>query len=181
MELGKGLGKTIASISVFALCAAYRIVRVVICPLALFGACAWTAMALADSSLAYLATGGLTSLGALILYVTVLFVLVTLIVACLAVCHLPNVAVGEAFQAMSYQLPNFLMLLYATSIILATCSGLTGMGPFRFGKLSIALTILIVALFALLVRRTKKPSSQEPEGTAGEEGSIPLDGESPLS
>jgi hypothetical protein len=160
VELVRAFGRTLAAILIFGVVATWRVMLTVALPVAFLIAGALVAKALADSSLTYILsdrwTKGWAELLKAVLYAGMLFLLGIIIISFLVRCHPSSVVVKEGFQAFSYHLPNFLLLLYVTSIILSLLSWATKAGPFRFGLLSIILTAFLVVLFAVVVLRSKK-------------------------
>lgn len=168
VELTKILGKVIAGMVGFVVLAFYRILLVVVFPLVAIAASAVVAIALANIFLAYITSVSITSaslgnLASAALYAMMLYLLCVIVVGLLARCHSSSIVVKEAFQAFSYHLPNFLMLILGTSIVLSVFRGITGIGPYRFGFLSIVLTALVVGLFATILWKSKKKASPLPQ------------------
>lgn len=156
LELTKALGKAIAGMVVFMALAVYRLALVVVFPLAAIAIGAVVGIALADAAVTYITAGGLANLASAAIYVAMMYLLCVIVVGLLARCHPSHIVVKEAFQAFSFHLPNFLMLILGTSIILSLFRSSTGIGPYRFGFLSIALTVLVVGLFATILYKGKR-------------------------
>ncbi len=79
-------------------------------------------------------------------------------------------AVMEAFQSFGLCFPWLLLLLYATSVGLSLLSWATSTGPFRFGTVSVVLTISIVGLLSWIAIRAKAlPSSPVNKKAQGQE------------
>lgn len=160
--LAYAAGCVIAAIATFAAYAVWRVLLVVAMPVVAITASAFVAHAFSENALSYLLQGGLAFLGRAFLYAAVLFVLSVVTVALLVRCHPINVVVNEAFQAVGCHLPNLLLLFYVASIALSLLSWATGAGPFRFGLLSIAITVLLVTLLVVFLLRAKKQAVRAP-------------------
>ncbi len=159
LELTKALSKIIADMIMFAAMVIYRLALVIIFPLAAIAVSAMVGVALANAAVAYITGGGLANLASAAIYTAMLYILCVIVVGLLARCHPFHIVVREALQAFSFQLPNFLMLILGTSIILSLFRVITNIGPYKFGFLSIALTILVLGLFtAIFYKSKKKPS-----------------------
>lgn len=169
--LAYAAGCVIAAMATFAAYAVWRVLLVVVMPVVAIAASAFIAHAFSENALSYLLQGGLAFLGRAFLHAAVLFVLSVVTVALLVRCHPINVVVNEAFQAVGCHLPNLLLLFYVASIALSLLSWATGAGPFRFGLLSIAITVLLVTLLVVFLLRAKKQGARAPATDAEE----PLD------
>jgi hypothetical protein len=156
VALVRAFGRTLAAIIVFGVVATWRVILTIVLPVAFLIAGAVVAKTFADSTLAYVLGSGWTELLKAGLYAGILFLTAIIVVGLLVRCHPSSVVVKEGFQAFSYHLPNFLLLLYVTSIALSLLSWATKAGPFRFGLLSIILTAFLVVLFAVVILRSKK-------------------------
>ncbi len=156
LELTKALGKVIAGMVAFVALAVYRLALVVVFPLAAIAVSAVVGIALASAAVTYITIGGLANLASAGIYAAMMYLICVIVVGLLARCHPSHVVVKEAFQAFSLHLPNFLMLILGTSIVLSVFRWATGIGPYRFGFLSIALIVLMVGLFAAILYKAKK-------------------------
>ena len=162
LALSKTLISVAVGIVVFTWYAAYRVVLVILLPVVAIGASAWVCKSLADTTLVYVFQGGWANLASATLYAAMFSLLAIVTVGLLVRCHPSNVVVREAFQGLSYHLQNFLLLLYATSILLSLLCWITKTEPFHFGPLSMLLTVLLVGLFVSVIRRSKKKHTGNP-------------------
>jgi len=164
IELTKELGKVIAGTTIFMALAFYRLAIVVILPLVSIAAGAVVTIALANKSVVYITSGRVADLAALALYAAMLFLLCVTTVCLLMRCHPSSVVIKDAFQVFSFHLPNFLMLILGTSIVLSLFTWATKIGPYRFGPLSLALSVLVVILLAVILYKGKKKGATPPQG-----------------
>lgn len=171
VELAKAFARAIAETVVFVRRALHRLSMVVIFPLVILVLSGLVGTALARAAVNYMTEGQLSNLGAFVGHSGILYVSCVVVVGLLARCHSPRVVIKEAFQALSFHLPNFLMLVLGTSILLSVFRWATGIGPFRFGPVSIVLGVLVIILFGVvLVKGRKSPAATDsPSGTDQQE------------
>lgn len=128
-------------------------------PLMVIAISAVVGIAVADSIVTYMTACGLAHLASGGFYATMMYLLCVIVVVLLARCHPSHVVLKEAFQAFSFHLPNFLMLILGTSIILSVFRWATGIGPYRFGFLSISLTVLVIGLSAAILYKGNRTAT----------------------
>lgn len=157
IELAKILRRVAVDAGAFAVQTAQLLILSILFPIIAIAASAFVATTLSQTSYTYIRSGGVTSLFLTAIFAVMLFGLYVIAIAFLVRQHRTRVVLGEAFQTFSYCFPFFVLLLYATSILLSLYCRLIQAGPFQFGPLTILLTVVLIGLFGWIFFRKEIP------------------------